>query len=159
MHCTSWYHFLNDTSVLPGMASPLKVFIWGVPSCNPVARVFIMCPTSSSGWVGAEGQGGCPLHSHPPSGCGRGSKWLFWGFPPSPSWKGDLLVIQIGIPISHRISPRCWWWVSGECIQLLESDLLAEILHELSQPIICKIPKVCLQLVWGPPTQVRVTRG
>ena len=90
---------------------------------------------------------------------GRRSKWLLWGNPPSPSWKGDLLVIHIRMPISHRISPRCWWWVSRGCVQLLESDLLAEILHELLQLIICKIPKVCLQLVQDHPTWVKVARG
>ena len=45
------------------------------------------------------------------------------------------------------------------CMQLLESNLPAEILHELSQLIIHKIPKVGLQLVWGLPTQVGVNRG
>ena len=43
---------------------------------------------------------------------GRGSKWLFWEFPPFCSLKGDL-VIHIRIPISHWIYPRCWQWVSG----------------------------------------------
>ena len=60
------------------------------------------------------GQGGCPLGSHPPSGCvGRRLKWLLWGNPPSLSQKGDLLAIHIRISISHRISPRCLWWVLG----------------------------------------------
>ena len=34
----------------------------------------------------------------------RVSKWLSSGFPPSPSWKGDL-VIDIRVPVSHWISP------------------------------------------------------
>ena len=42
----------------------------------------------------------------------KGLKWLSCGFPPSPSQKDDLLVIHIGIPISHWISPRGQWWIS-----------------------------------------------
>ena len=34
----------------------------------------------------------------------RGSMWLSCRFPPSTSWKGDLLVIHIGIAVSHWIS-------------------------------------------------------
>ena len=90
---------------------------------------------------------------------GRGLKWLLWVNPPSPSWKGDLPVIHIRILISQRISLRCWWRVSVGCVQLSECDLPVEILHKLSQLIICKIPKVCLQLLWGPPIWVGVARG
>ena len=50
---------------------------------------------------------------------------------------------------------KCLW----RCIQLPESDLPVEILQELLQLIICKIPKVCFQFMWGTPTQVMVTRG
>ena len=85
MHCTSWYHCLKDTSILPGIDSPLNVFIQGVPSHNPMASVFIRCPNvfiglnkdrgqggyplasnSPSGWVGAGGWSGCAVGSHPP---------------------------------------------------------------------------------------------
>ena len=90
---------------------------------------------------------------------GRRSKWLLWGNPPSPSQKGDLLVICIRITISYRISPRCWCGVSGGHIQLSESDLPVGILHELSQLVICKIPKVCLQVLQSSPTWVGVVRG
>ena len=48
-----------------GMALPLKLLIWGVPSHTLVAIVFIRCPMSSSGWVGVGGKSGCPLGSHP----------------------------------------------------------------------------------------------
>ena len=61
IHCTSWYHYSEDTSVFPSMALPLKMLIQMVPSHKPVAIVFIRCPTSSSGWVGAGGQSGCPM--------------------------------------------------------------------------------------------------
>ena len=81
------------------------------------------------------------------------------GNPPSPSQKGDLPVICIRIPISHRISQRYLWWVSGGCIQLLECNLPVGLLHELSQAVICKIPKVCLEVLWGSPTRVGVSRG
>ena len=47
------------------MAAPLKVFILGILNCSLVARDLIRCPTSSSGWGGPVGQGGCPLCSHP----------------------------------------------------------------------------------------------
>ena len=80
------------------------------------------------------------------------------GEPTLPSQKGDLLVIHIRIPISHRISPKCWWGISRGCIQLLECDLPVEILHGLLQLIICRILKVWLQLLWGPPTWVAVAR-
>ena len=46
-------------------------------------------------------------------GGSRGCKWLSSEFLPSPSQKGDLPVIHIRIPISHKISPRCWCWVWG----------------------------------------------
>ena len=37
-----------------------------------------------------------------------------------------------------------------------KGDLLAEVFHELSE---LSIPKLHLQLMWDPPTQVGVTRG
>ena len=84
---------------------------------------------------------------------------MLWWNPPSPSWNGDLSVICIRIPISHRISQRCWWGISGGCIQLSECNLPAEILHELLQLMVCKIPKVGLQVLWGSHTRVGVARG
>ena len=90
---------------------------------------------------------------------GQEVKVVALGNPSSPSLKGDFPVFHIRILISHRISPSHWWWVSMGCVQLSESDLPVEILHELSQHIICKIPKVCLQLVWGPSTWVGVAKG
>ena len=71
---------------------------------------------------------------------GRRSKCLLQGNPPSPSQKGDLLVIHIRTAISHRISPRCLRWVFGGCIQLSECNLPAEFLHKLSQLIVHKSP-------------------
>ena len=50
MHCTLWYHCSKDTSVFPGMASPLNVLIFRVPDLNPVARVLRSHPMSSSIW-------------------------------------------------------------------------------------------------------------
>ena len=85
------------------MALPLKVLIQGVPSCKLVASVFIRYPTSSSGWMAV------------------GSKQLFSGFPPSPSQKGDLLVIHIRVPVSHWISPGGWWWVHGGALSSLRA--------------------------------------
>ena len=126
-HCTSWYLCSKDTSIFPGMAFTTEVLIWGVPSCKLVTSVFIRCPTSSSGWVGAGGQSGCPLGSHPP-----------------PLRKVILPIIHIGVPISHWISPRVRWWVPGWCIYFPESNLPVEILHELPQLVICRVPKVHL---------------
>ena len=88
MHYTSWYHCSKDTSILPAIASLLKVFIQGVPSHNPMASVFIRHPTSSLSWAGAGGQKGCPVGSYPPpgwvgagvkSGCPVGSHSLLLG--------------------------------------------------------------------------------
>ena len=44
-----------------------------------------------------------------------GWRWgcLSWGNPPSPSWKGDLLVIPIRIPAPWWFSPRCWLRIAG----------------------------------------------
>ena len=50
---------------------------------------------------------------------GQEVKVVALGDTPSPSQKGDLLVIHIRIPISHRISPRCWWWVFGGVLSSL----------------------------------------
>ena len=44
-------------------------------------------------------------------------------------------------------------WVFGGCIQLLECNLPAELLHELLQLVICKIPQVYLEVLdagWFP---------
>ena len=68
MHWTSWFHCSNDTSVLPGIASPLKVFILGVPKHNPHAKVLIRHPTSGFARAGLGGWGGVPWGTHPPSG-------------------------------------------------------------------------------------------
>ena len=44
---------------------------------------------------------------------GRRWRWLSWGNPPSPSQKGDLLVIFIWIPATQWVSPRHQWGTSG----------------------------------------------
>ena len=59
---------MNGTSVLPGVGSPLKVFILGVPKCNPDARVLIKHPMSGLGGAGFGGEGDGPVGVHPPSG-------------------------------------------------------------------------------------------
>ena len=138
-HWRCWYEGYQ-------VATPWLVYLLGAPHLHWVEQVLGVRRLSSG---------------FPPSIwlCrGRRSKWLLGVNPPFPSQIGYLPVIHIRIPISHRISPRCWWCISGGCIQLSESDLPAEILHELTQLIIHKISKVCLQLVWGPPTQVGVAR-
>ena len=132
---TSWHHCLKDTSILPGMGLPLKVFIQGVPSHNPMASVFIRCPHI---FIGLSRCWGARRLSprFPPSIwlCrGRRSKWLFWGFPPSPSQTGGLPVIHIRIPVSHRISPRCWWWVSGGAFSSLRATSMQRSSMELLQ--------------------------
>ena len=77
-------------------------------------------------------------------GGSRGSKWLSSRFPPSPSQKGDLPVIHIWGPHFLLDYPKgsavgSWGW-----FQFPESNFPAEILHELPQLGICKVPKVCL---------------
>ena len=60
----------------------------------------------------------------PPSiwlGGSSGSKWLSHWCPPSPSWKSDLPVIHIRVPVSHWISPRSWWWVPGGAFSSLRA--------------------------------------
>ena len=67
MHWISWFHCLNDTLVLPGVALPLKVFILGVPKHNPNAKVLIWHPTSGFARAGLKGWGG-GWGTHPQSG-------------------------------------------------------------------------------------------
>ena len=40
----------------------------------------------------------------------------------------------------------CWG-----CMQLTKCDLLMEILHELTQLLICKVAKLCLEVTWSAP--------
>ena len=42
-------------------------------------------------------------------------------------------------------------------MQLMECNLLAEILHELMQLLVCEVAKLCLEVMWSAPTQMRVT--
>ena len=44
-------------------------------------------------------------------------------------------------------------------MQLTECNLLAEILHKLTQLLVCKVAKLCLEVMQSPPTWVRVTSG
>ena len=165
--------------LFPGMALPLKVFIQGAPKCSPDAKVFIKCPTSTPGWVGIRGWKGSSRGTHPhlvvqglqvgmvdlgeptPIWLCRDCRleWLTWGNPPSPSWRGDLLVIlSIGIPISYWVSPRHWWRASGGCIQLMECDLSMGILHKLAQfALSARFPRSHLETLWHSLRQVGVT--
>ena len=113
-----WCTGLHDTIVqmipqfFPGMASPQKVLICRAAKYSP--DVFIKYPTSAPGWVGVWGWGGCPGGTHPIWLCrGRWLEWLSQRNPPSPSGKGDLLVIWIRVPISYWVAPRCQWGASG----------------------------------------------
>ena len=74
---------------------------------------------------------------------GRGLKRLSCGFPPSPSQKCDLLVTQIGNPISYWVSPRSQWWIPGGTLSSLR--VTSQQISSMScHIIICKIPKVYL---------------
>ena len=96
------------------MASLLKVFILGVPKCNPNARVLIRCPMSELGWAGIWWLRRWCLGSPSSIWCrGRRWQWLSQGNPPSPSQKDDLPVILIRIPTPWWVSPRHWWGTSG----------------------------------------------
>ena len=95
-HCTSWYHCLNDTSILPGIALLLKVLIQGVLRHKPMASVLIRWPTSSLGWTGAADEevvllGARRLSSRLPPSISlcrdRRLKWLLWGTHPLPLGK------------------------------------------------------------------------
>ena len=46
----------------------------------------------------------------------------------------------------------CW-----ECMQLTECNLLAEILHELMQLLVCEVTKLCLEVMQSVRTWMRVT--
>ena len=82
----------------------------------------------------------------------RGSKRLSSGFPPSPlrkvtSWSSSLgFLFPLDFPKGLAVGP----W--GVCL-VPEHHLSMEVLHELSQ---LTIPKVCLQLTWGPPPGCRL---
>ena len=127
-------------SPFTGMALLLKMFIQGVPSHNPVASEFIRCPTSSLGWVGAGGQRGCPLGSHPPSswvGAGGQSGCPVGSHPPlSERWPPDHPHQDPHFPLDFPKGSVVDPW---GCIKSVE------VLHELLEFI---IPKVCLQLMW-----------
>ena len=105
---------------------------------------------------------------------GRGSRRLSWV--PTLHLGGweqgvEMVVLWVpNLPISERWPPGHPHWDAHfpldfpkglvvdpwGCIKFPERDLSAEVLHELSELI---IPDVCLQLMQGPPTQVKVTRG
>ena len=55
MHWTSWYHCLKDTSVFPGVASPLKVLILGVPILSLAVSMLGRQLTSTSAQGGLVG--------------------------------------------------------------------------------------------------------
>ena len=74
-----------------------------------------------------------------------------------PSWKGDLLVILISITTPCRFSPGSWLRIAGGCMQLMKCDLLTEIFHKLLQLLVCKVTKLCLEVMQSVPTWVRVT--
>ena len=104
------------------------------------------------GW----GWGDCPLGSHPLSGC-AGAGGQGWTHPPlSERWPPSHPHQDTHVPQDFPKVLVVGLW---GCIQLSEDDLPAEILHELLQLIIHKIPKVCLQSMQGPPTWVKVARG
>ena len=132
MHWTSWYHCSNDTSVIPGIASPLKVFILGVPKHNTDAKVLIRHPTVwifQSRSLGVEEVVPEEPTLHLVACWSWRWGWLSWGNPPFPSWKGDLQVIPISITAPWRFYPTdlvedCWgcacslwsaisWWRSS----------------------------------------------
>ena len=123
MHWTSWFYCLNNTSVLPGVTSPLKVLIfWD-------AQVQTWCqggdPHIWPGWSRAwHLQGWC-----------RGnlsSSWLLWlcrwsGLPhwtPPFPWKGDLPVIILGVPTPQWVHPCIWRGTAGGCIYFTLCNVL-----------------------------------
>ena len=115
MQWTSWFHCSNDTSVLPGVTSLLKVLIFGVPKCRPDVRAVISCPISDPDGAGHGTCRGGPEGTLPPAW----SLWLYrWSglplwIPPSPSWKGDLLVILLGLSTAQWVYPFIWRGIAG----------------------------------------------
>ena len=75
---------------------PLKVFILGVLMCRPNVRVVINCPMSDPASAGHGGCWGGPEGTLPPAGCSE-AEWVASVDPTFPSWKGDLLVILLGL--------------------------------------------------------------
>ena len=69
MHLTSWFNCSYDTSVLPGVMLPLKVFILGVPMHRPNVRVVINYPMSDPAGAGHGACWGGPEGTLPPAGC------------------------------------------------------------------------------------------
>ena len=67
MHWTSWFHCLNDTSVLPGVTLLLKVLIFGVTKHRPDVRAVISCSISDLDGAGHGTGGGGPGGTLPPS--------------------------------------------------------------------------------------------
>ena len=88
----------------------------------------------------------------------RGWGWLSQGNPPSPSWKGDLLVALFSFPLPDGC-PKALVEGFWGCIQLTKCDLLTEILHKLMQFMISEVAKLCLEMVQCFPTWVRIIRG
>ena len=157
MHQTLWFHCSNNISVLPGTALPLKVFILGVPKCNPDTEVLIRCPTSGFARAGLGDWGGGPWGTHPPSGhAGAGDGWLGRTHPP-PLGKVTSGLSPLGLLLPEGFPQRVGWGLLGGCMQLMKCDLLAEIIHELMQLLVHKVAKLCLEVMWRAPTQVRVT--
>ena len=86
---TSWYHCLKNTLVFPGVASPLKVLILGVPILSPAVSVLRRWPTF------ALAQGGL-------ADCCMGSPG------PHPSFsEGHFPVIHVGYPTTPRDPQDC----------------------------------------------------
>ena len=90
----------------------------------------------------------------------RGGRWawLSQGNPPSPSWKGDLHSSSLGF----LLPDGCPQGVVGDfwgCIQFTECNLLAEILHKLTQCVVSKVTKLCLEVMQSFPTWVWIISG
>ena len=101
------------------MPSPPKLFILRVPSDNPVAKVLIRHPTSSSSGEGPVGQGGCPLGSHPlppmkvtSSSSTSGSPSSCWKPPVVQGWAPGGAFNSICATPCQMSSINCLSWTS-----------------------------------------------
>ena len=145
MHWTSWFHCSNDTSVLPGVTSGLKVLIFRSAQVqtqcqggNQLPHIWTRWSSTWHLWWWSRGN---------PSSSWSLGFWRWSGLPqwtpPSPSQKGDLLVILLGVPTPQLVYPCIWRGLLGVHVYFAKCNFLSTIFHELMQVMVSKVSKIC----------------
>ena len=128
------------TLVFPGVASPLNVFILGVPHLNPAVSVLMRWPTASSVQGGPVGYCGDSPGPHP--------------LP----WEGHFLIFEVCVNSSCRgLSLPTGWLLEGTVPSLLAASFQISSIAFLNWASSRSLRAICN--CGGAPIKVAVTRG